>query len=108
MEPRIPDVEIFVALKWILILMLTSGLMTFAGLIVKRWWYGSEKHNRREDEMESRGWIERFLKLQESHTQNTLDLRDEMHGVRDELKSNGDAIRDLSRSWECKYPEHRR
>lgn len=101
--PVFPELEFWTVFKWIAILMIVAGLMKLAGLFVMQWWYGKEKHSRRADDPNTRGWLDRFLELQQVHTSEIIKLREETAGVRHELSRNGDAIRDLAESWKCNY-----
>lgn len=108
MESHVPDVEMFIVFKWMVVLMISAAVAKFASLMVTKWWYGSDKHDRREDTDETRGWIQRFLDQQKESTEATVMLHQEMHAILDALQSNGKAIRDFTEEARCKYEGHRR
>jgi hypothetical protein len=103
METRVPDVELFVVIKWMFVVAFGAGLAQLASLWVKRKWYGSEKHTRRNDEEDSRGWIERFLSVQKQSVDATVLLANKMQLILDSLNNNGKAIQEFTKAAECKY-----
>lgn len=112
MEPSgsIPDVQLFIVLKWAIIGIIGSGLMTLGSLIVKKWWYGNEKRNRRsadvEDEVTKKTLLDHFLANQEQQTIATHQLTEEMHGIKSALIVNGEVLKAIGDAFHCKYPEH--
>lgn len=107
METRIPDIELFMVFKWALVLMFVSALTTFASLVVKRYWYGNAKHNRRaDDDSNTRGVLERFFELKEASNKVLVELKNEMGNMSAALKANSEMLQRAVDNWECKYPEH--
>ena len=112
MEPSatIPDVQLFIVLKWAFIGIVASGLMTLGSLIVKKWWYGNEKRDRRasdrEEEETRMTLLDHFLENQKQQTIATQNLTRELHEIQSALAQNGDFLKAIGDKFHCKYQEH--
>lgn len=107
MEYRLPEVEFFIVMKWMIVIMVGASLATLAGLIVKRWWYGNPKFNRRgEDNDATRGWLDRYIALQKETNSVNVTVINKLDEVVNALKDNGTAIKEAGEAFKCNY-EHR-
>jgi hypothetical protein len=103
MEPHIPDVEILMVFKWMLILMLASSIAMFAGLLTKKIWYSTLGRNRRIDEPNDRGWVDRFLESQQQYIEATTKVEQSLNNIQGILEDNGRTLKDVSAAFRCGY-----
>lgn len=117
MDPgaSIPDVQIFIVLKWMVLIIITTGLMTWTSLYVKRIYYGGTERDRRASDYNTaennKTILEHFLANQKDQTHQTNILRNEMREIKNALIRNGEALREVASSFnqsECKYYEQKR
>lgn len=103
METHVPDVELFMVFKWLIVLLIGAAVAQLASLMVKKWWYGAEKHDRRGDSEQSRGWITRFLDQQKEYTSSNILLGQKIDAVLIALHNNGKIIEDFTEETRCRY-----
>lgn len=107
MEPNMPSMELWTVVRWMVLLLILFGLKEFSALIVKKWWFGVAKHDRRKDSEESRGWIERFLENQREHTDALISMAKINSEILNQLRQNGEVIEKAAEKMECKFENHR-
>lgn len=105
----IPDIEMFVFFKWAVGIGIVSAIGTFASLLVKKWWYGTEKHSRRaEDNQDTRGLLERFFTLKEATNVALVEVKAQLEKILRELQTQSKAFSDAAEIWKCNYESHGR